>query len=89
MGKCKQKTHKASSKVLNKKKNGTITFKMGNGNHKTGKDSSKAVRQRRGTTTLGKAMAKGLSKTKLFTKELPYSKSPWLFSVSFIFIPSF
>ena len=53
MGKCKQKTHKASSKVLNK---------MGNGNHKTGKDSSKAVRQRRGTTTLGKAMAKGLSK---------------------------
>ena len=44
------------------KKNGTITFKMGNGNHKTGKDSSKAVRQRRGTTTLGKAMAKGLSK---------------------------
>ena len=62
MGKCKQKTHKASSKVLNKKKNGTITFKMGNGNHKTGKDSSKAVRQRIGTTTLGKAMAKGLSK---------------------------
>ena len=43
MGKCKQKTHKASSKVLNKKKNGTITFKMGNGNHKTGKDSSKAL----------------------------------------------
>ena len=33
MGKCKQKTHKASSKVLNKKKNGTITFKMGNGNN--------------------------------------------------------
>ena len=62
MGKCKQKTHKASSKVLNKKKNGTITFKMGNGNHNTGKYSSKAVRQRRGTTTLGKAMAKGLSK---------------------------
>ena len=25
MGKCKQKTHKASSKVLNKKKNGTVT----------------------------------------------------------------
>ena len=32
MGKCKQKTHKASSKVLNKKKNGTITFKNETGN---------------------------------------------------------
>ena len=43
----KQKTHKASAKVLKKKKNGTITYKKGNGNHKTAKDSSKAVRQRR------------------------------------------
>ena len=44
---CKQKTHKATSKVLTKKKNGTLVFKKGNGNHKTAKDSSKAVRQRR------------------------------------------
>jgi hypothetical protein len=27
MAKCKQKTHKASSKVLTKKKNGTLTYK--------------------------------------------------------------
>jgi ribosomal protein L35 len=61
MGKCKQKTHKASSKVLNKKKNGTITFKKSNGNHKTGKDTAKAVRQRRNKGTLAKGMAKNLS----------------------------
>ena len=30
----KQKTHKASSKVLRAKKNGTITYKKANGNHK-------------------------------------------------------
>ena len=52
MAKCKQKTHKASKKVLNKKKNGTITYKMSNGNHKTGKDTAKAVRQRRGTAVI-------------------------------------
>lgn len=57
MAKCKQKTHKASSKVLNKKKNGTITYKKGNGNHKTAKDSSKQVRQRRKSGTLAKGMA--------------------------------
>ena len=61
MGKCKQKTHKASSKVLNKKKNGTITFKKGNGNHKTAKDSSKAVRQRRNKGVLAKGESKRLS----------------------------
>lgn len=62
MGKCKQKTHKASSKVLNKKKNGIITFKKSNSNHKTGKDSAKSVRQRRGKGVLAKGMAQGLSK---------------------------
>ena len=30
MAKCKQKTHKASSKVLNAKKNGTVTYKKSN-----------------------------------------------------------
>lgn len=57
MAKSKQKTHKASSKVLTKKKNGTITYKKGNGNHKTAKDSSKEVRQRRNKGTLAKGMA--------------------------------
>ena len=57
MAKCKQKTHKSSKKVLTKKKNGTITYKMSNGNHKTGKDSAKAVRQRRGTTKISNANA--------------------------------
>ena len=41
----KQKTHKATSKILKKKKNGTLTYKVSGGNHKTGKDTSKAVRQ--------------------------------------------
>ncbi len=54
MAKCKQKTHKASSKVLKKKKNGTVVAKMSGGNHKTGKDSGKQVRQRRGTQVLSK-----------------------------------
>ncbi len=61
MGKTKQKTHKASSKVLNKKKNGTLTYKKGNGNHKTAKDSAKAVRQRRNKGTLAKGESKRLS----------------------------
>ncbi len=61
MGKSKQKTHKASSKVLNKKKNGTLTYKKGNGNHKTAKDSAKAVRQRRNKGTLAKGESKRLS----------------------------
>ena len=50
----KQKTHKASSKVLNKKKNGTITYKVSGGNHKTAKDTAKQVRQRRNKGTLAK-----------------------------------
>ena len=50
----KQKTHKASSKVLNKKKNGTLVYKKSNGNHKTSKDSAKQVRQRRNKGTLSK-----------------------------------
>ncbi len=53
----KQKTHKASSKVFTKKKNGTLTYKMSNGNHKTSKDSSKQVRQRRNKGTLAKKEA--------------------------------
>ena len=61
MGKCKQKTHKASSKVLNKKKNGTLTYKKGNGNHKTAKDSAKAVRQRRNKGVLASGESKRLS----------------------------
>ena len=50
----KQKTHKASSKVFKKKKNGTITYKKSGGNHKTAKDSSKQIRQRRNKGTLAK-----------------------------------
>ena len=50
----KMKTHKASSKV---KKNGLLTYKKGNGNHKTNKDSSKQVRQRRNKGVLSKGMA--------------------------------
>ena len=53
----KQKTHKASSKVFNKKKNGTVTYKLSNGNHKTAKDSAKQVRQRRNKGTLAKGFA--------------------------------
>ena len=54
MGKCKQKTHKASSKVLKAKKNGTVVYKQSNGNHKTAKDSAKEVRQRRNKGVLAK-----------------------------------
>ena len=50
----KQKTHKASSKVLNKHKSGTITYKKSGGNHQTAKDTAKAVRQRRNKGTLAK-----------------------------------
>ena len=53
----KMKTHKASSKVFKVKKNGTLTYKKGNGNHKTNKDSSKQVRQRRNKGVLSKGMA--------------------------------
>lgn len=58
----KMKTHKSSQKVLNKKKNGTVTYKLGNGNHKTAKDSSKQVRQRRNKGTLNDTFAKKLGK---------------------------
>ena len=50
----KQKTHKSSSKVFKVKKNGTLTYKKSNGNHKTSKDSAKQVRQRRNKGTLAK-----------------------------------
>jgi ribosomal protein L35 len=43
----KQKTHKASKKVLNVRPGGTVTYKKSGGNHKTNKDSAKQVRQRR------------------------------------------
>ena len=61
MAKSKQKTHKATSKVVNKKKNGTLVYKKGNGNHKTAKDSAKAVRQRRNKGVLAKGESKKLS----------------------------
>ena len=61
MAKSKQKTHKATSKVLNKKKNGTVTYKKSNGNHKTAKDTAKAVRQRRNKGVLAKGESKKLS----------------------------
>ncbi|MBE6140393.1 MAG: 50S ribosomal protein L35 [Firmicutes bacterium] len=50
----KQKTHKSSSKVFKKKKNGELTYMKSGGNHKTGKDSAKEVRQRRNKGTLSK-----------------------------------
>ncbi len=50
----KQKTHKASSKVLKVRKSGTISYKKSGGNHKTNKDSSKQVRQRRNKGSLSK-----------------------------------
>ncbi len=50
----KMKTHKASSKAFTKKKNGQVTYKVGNGNHKTAKDSSKQIRQRRRKGILSK-----------------------------------
>lgn len=60
MGKCKQKTHKSSSKVLRAKKNGQVVYKKSNGNHKTAKDSAKAVRQRRNKGILNAADTKRL-----------------------------
>ena len=60
MGKCKQKTHKSSSKVLRAKKNGQVVYKKSNGNHKTAKDSAKAVRQRRNKGVLNTADTKRL-----------------------------
>ena len=60
MAKCKQKTHKTSSKVFKAKKNGQLVYKKSNGNHKTAKDSSKAVRQRRNKGVLAKGDTKRL-----------------------------
>ncbi len=48
----KQKTHK---KVLNVRNSGSITYKKSNGNHKTAKDSSKQVRNRRKAGSLSKS----------------------------------
>ena len=56
----KQKTHKASSKVLKKKKNGALVYKVSGGNHKTAKDSSKQMRQRRNKGILAKGEASRL-----------------------------
>ena len=56
----KQKTHKASSKVLNKRKSGVITYKKSGGNHQTAKDTAKAVRQRRNKGVLAKGDTKRL-----------------------------
>ena len=60
MAKTKQKTHKASSKVLKSKKNKTVVFKKSNGNHKTGKVSAKQVRQRRNKGILASGDTKRL-----------------------------
>ena len=54
MANCKQKTHKASSKVLKAKKNGQLVYKKSGGNHQTAKDTAKAVRQRRKAGKLSK-----------------------------------
>ena len=56
----KQKTHKASSKVLKKKKNGALVYKVSGGNHKTAKDSSKQIRQRRNKGVLNDTFANKL-----------------------------
>lgn len=53
----KQKTHKASRKVLNVRNSGSITYKKSNGNHQTAGDSSKQIRKRRNKGTLSKANA--------------------------------
>ena len=45
MAKCKQKTHKASSKVLTKKKNNTLTYKQGNGNQQIRIQLNKFVKE--------------------------------------------
>lgn len=51
----KQKTHKSTKKVLNVRNSGSITYKKSNGNHKTAKDSSKQIRNRRKAGTLSKS----------------------------------
>lgn len=54
----KQKTHKASKKVLNVRNSGSITYKKSGGNHQTAKDTSKQVRKRRNQGTLSNANAR-------------------------------
>lgn len=56
----KQKSHKATKKVLNVRNSGSITYKKSNGNHKTAKDSSKQVRQRRKAGVLNESNVKRL-----------------------------
>ncbi len=53
----KQKTHKATKKVLNKHKSGLITYKKSGGNHQTANDRPKEVRQRRNKGQLAKGIA--------------------------------
>jgi ribosomal protein L35 len=60
MGKSKQKTHKASSKVLRARKNGQLVYKKSNGNHQTSGDSGKQIRQRRKQGVLSTSDAKRL-----------------------------
>lgn len=50
----KQKTHKSTKKVLNVRNSGSITYKKSGGNHKTAKDTSKQVRQRRKSGSVSK-----------------------------------
>ena len=45
MAKCKQKTHRATKKVLNVRNSGSITYKKSGGNHKTAKDISYGISQ--------------------------------------------
>lgn len=58
----KNKTHKATAKVLKKHKSGLLTYKKSGGNHQTAKDSSKQVRQRRNKGQLAKGIADRLKK---------------------------
>ncbi len=60
MANCKQKTHKASSKVLKAKKNGQLVYKKSGGNHQTAKDSGKQIRQRRNKGVLSTSDTKRL-----------------------------
>ncbi len=56
----KQKTHKATSKVLTKRPGGTIKFKHGNGNHLTAKANGKTIRQRRKSGSMSKGVSNRL-----------------------------
>ncbi len=62
MAKNKMKTHKATTKVLKKHKSGKLTYMKSGSTHKTAKDSSKQVRQRRNKGQLAKGIAKRLKK---------------------------